>query len=452
MSLLAQSLILSAAAIGGAGAAYAFGGGPFAWGASGMATALAHLAVWRMRPKKTPVVMLHSTVADRFDRPAAFSLWCPPAMFEGYLRWMKRRGYQTVTLQQLYDHVSKGASLPDKPIVLTFDDGYLDNWVYAAPLLKKYGFTATVFVPSDFVQPSETPRPTIEDVWSGKLQESQLELFGYMNRAELRLASQSGVLEVQSHGRTHTWLPISEQVIDFHHPQLKLRHLRPSWWNARPDRKPYWFQEISAADLSWGAPIYENRLALAGPTVQPDPGVHEHLTTYVANHGGRDFFQHADWKAQLQRELERYRQTQPAALAVESPEQFSQRLRWELEGSRTALEQITGRPVRFMCWPNGGTCERAFELLAECGYLAATLPSRAKQPRNHLGTRPDRIGRISATSFFRGSHKVWPWVMSFALKVERNRGNGYAELPIKAIWLYRQFVKAGGETPPGAEE
>ena len=268
---------------------------------------------------------------------------------------------------------------------------------------------------------------------------------------EIRVAQQ-GVLDVQSHGRTHTWLPYSESVIEFHHPDLKLRHLRPTWWNAFPERKPYWFQRISVDDLPWGAPVYENRLALAAPAVQPDPGLSAHLIAFTAEHGGREFFLRPDWRQQLQRQVDVYRSEAPPSAKPESQEEFRARLRWELEGSRLALEAITGKPVRFMCWPNGGTCEQAFELLNECGYWAATLPSRAKQPNNNIGTRPDRIGRISATSFFRGTTTPLPWVVSFALKVERNRGNHYMELPIKAIWLYRKFVKPGGVTPPGAEE
>ncbi|MFN7964626.1 MAG: polysaccharide deacetylase family protein [Acidobacteriota bacterium] len=452
MSALAQGIGVGVAASLGAIAAAASGAGPFALGAVAAATGLTHAALWRLRPTKTPVVMLHSVVGDRAGRPGAFSLWCPPAMFEAYLQYLKRRRYHTITLTELHQHLEHGTALPSKPIVLTFDDGYLDNWVYAAPLLKKYGFTGTVFVPSDFVAPEERVRPTIEDVWAGKLSESDLDVYGYMNRAELRAVAQQGVLDVQSHGRTHTWLPYSESVIEFHHPDLKLRHLRPTWWNAFPERKPYWFQRISVDDLPWGAPVYENRLALAAPAVQPDPGLSAHLIAFTAEHGGREFFLRPDWRQQLQRQVDVYRSEAPPSAKPESQEEFRARLRWELEGSRLALEAITGKPVRFMCWPNGGTCEQAFELLNECGYWAATLPSRAKQPNNNIGTRPDRIGRISATSFFRGTTTPLPWVVSFALKVERNRGNHYMELPIKAIWLYRKFVKPGGVTPPGAEE
>jgi peptidoglycan/xylan/chitin deacetylase (PgdA/CDA1 family) len=419
---------------------------------SAIAGGLVLLQFWVLafRPVRVPVVMLHSIVGDRPDRPGTFPVWCPPACFEGYLRYLQRRGYHTVTLAELHAHTASGAPLPSKPIVLTFDDGYLDNWVHAAPLLRRYGFTGTVFVPADFIEAGAAPRPTIDDVAAGRVREADLAVYGYMNAGELRAAAQSGVLDVQSHGRTHTWLPVSEEVIDFHRPDLPMRHLRPAWWNANPARKPRWFQEIAADDLPWGAPVYRNELALSRGAFFPDPTLEVVLIAHVAARGGRTFFDRVGWRDELNALVRAHREKYPATGAAESPEAFRARLVDELRGSREKLEAITGRPVRFMCWPNGGTCDEAFALLSECGYLGATLPSRARQPLNHRETEPGRIGRISATSFFRGTHRPFPWILSFALKVERNRGNGYAELPIKAIWLYRRFVPAPGERPAGA--
>lgn len=451
-SWLGRGLHMAGAAAVGAGAGYALTDDPLLIGASAAAIGVAHSVMFSPVPTKTPVVMLHSVAPDLPGRPAPFSLWCPPEMFEGYLKYLRWRGYTTITLKQLYDHIKHGTAIPAKPIVLTFDDGYLDNWVYAAPLLEKYGMCGTVFMPSDFVQPGETVRPTIKEVWAGRARATELPTYGYLNRAELRQLAQSGLLDIQSHGRTHTWLPTSERIVEFHHPGLKMRHLRPTWWNAHTERKPFWFEEISHEGLPWGAPIYENKLALSARAVQPDPRLGTLLTGLVAAAGGREFFTQPDWRAQLERQVADFRRDNPPHAQPEETAAFTERLRWELAGSREQLEAICGTPVQFMCWPNGGTCPEAFALLESTGYLGATLPSRAKQPQNHAGTRPDRLGRVSATSYFRGTRKVFPWVFSFATKIERNRGNRYMEFPIKAIWLYRQFVKPGGDAPPGAEE
>ena len=55
-------------------------------------------------------------------------------------------GYQTVSLADLYTAVTGGGGLPDKPVILTFDDGGVDNYQVAFPILKQYGLTATFFV------------------------------------------------------------------------------------------------------------------------------------------------------------------------------------------------------------------------------------------------------------------------------------------------------------------
>lgn len=68
------------------------------------------------------------------------------AAFEAQIAALSREGYTAITLQMLIDYVEKGAPLPDKPLLITFDDGYESNILLAAPILEKYGMRATVFV------------------------------------------------------------------------------------------------------------------------------------------------------------------------------------------------------------------------------------------------------------------------------------------------------------------
>lgn len=73
-------------------------------------------------------------------------LCMPPDKFEKQIAYLSQHGYHSVTLTQLYDFFYGNGQLPEKPIVITFDDGYKDNYTTAFPILKKYSFTATVFV------------------------------------------------------------------------------------------------------------------------------------------------------------------------------------------------------------------------------------------------------------------------------------------------------------------
>ncbi len=389
--------------------------------------------------RSIPVVMFHSVADDREGRPAAFTLYAGVAEFESYLAYLKRRRWVTITLQDLHDAQSGRKTLPPRSIVLTFDDGYLDNWVVVAPLLRKYGFTGTVFVPSDFVQPGETPRPTLEEVWSGKRSAADLEMFGYLNRGEIRELARTGVLDVQSHARSHTWLPSSDEVVTFHRPGLSVRrYLRWMWWNRYPDRKPFWFQKIRHEDLPWGTPVFRNDLALAGRAFVPHADLEARLVRHVAERGGPAFFERPDWHEALTAEVHLFRKQVGPAATPESEEAYERRLRHEIEGSRRVLEDLTGRPVRFLCWPNGGVCDDAFRIALESGYLATTIPSRMARGGNRPGDAAHQIRRIGSTPFFHGK-AIWPKTVSFAMQVERARGSRIMNVPIKAIWVYRRL-------------
>lgn len=75
--------------------------------------------------------------------------------FETHLKWLYARGYQSVPLADLDRSLSPATNdwrtLPSKSVVITFDDGYRDNYLYAWPILKRYGYTATIFVVADAI-------------------------------------------------------------------------------------------------------------------------------------------------------------------------------------------------------------------------------------------------------------------------------------------------------------
>lgn len=66
--------------------------------------------------------------------------------FDSLLGALKRGGYQSISLDQYLAHRSGEAAMPRKPIILTFDDGYRSNADVAVPIMRKHGFTATIFV------------------------------------------------------------------------------------------------------------------------------------------------------------------------------------------------------------------------------------------------------------------------------------------------------------------
>lgn len=91
-----------------------------------------------------PILMYHKVNPD--PRSGGLGLRVPPYKFARQMEYLAAHGFHTVSLVDVVDHFQKGKSLPSRPVVITFDDGYLDNYTYAFPILKRHRFTATIFV------------------------------------------------------------------------------------------------------------------------------------------------------------------------------------------------------------------------------------------------------------------------------------------------------------------
>ncbi len=94
-----------------------------------------------------PILMYHyvSTPPEGADAIRR-DLSVTPAQFEEHLAYLRQAGYETVTMKELAYALSGHTTLPPKPVIISFDDGYRDNYENAFPLLRKYGYTGIFFV------------------------------------------------------------------------------------------------------------------------------------------------------------------------------------------------------------------------------------------------------------------------------------------------------------------
>ncbi|HVO39054.1 MAG TPA: polysaccharide deacetylase family protein [Spirochaetia bacterium] len=69
-----------------------------------------------------------------------------PETLERELAYLRAGGYTSVTFDDLANHIMKAAALPQKPVIISFDDDWVGQYTYALPLLKKYGYTATFYI------------------------------------------------------------------------------------------------------------------------------------------------------------------------------------------------------------------------------------------------------------------------------------------------------------------
>src|SRR5690625_1203360 len=155
--------------------------------------------------KNVPVLMYHHIA------PEPGFITTTVTNFENQLAWLANNGYQSLTSDEFAAHL-EGEPVQAKSILITFDDGYLDNWVYAYPLLKKYGYCAQILLVTSWIGDGPL-RPILGDsqlpeALSHADCEAAIER-GEADRAILRWSEieamqDSGIIEFHSHTHTHT--------------------------------------------------------------------------------------------------------------------------------------------------------------------------------------------------------------------------------------------------------
>jgi peptidoglycan/xylan/chitin deacetylase (PgdA/CDA1 family) len=128
-----------------------------------------------------PILLYHHVSTSTDTQDSRYNI--PPEKFEEQMKWLYDNGYQTITVSDLVNLIYNGGEIPQRPVVITFDDGNIDNYNNAFPILKKYGFVATFYVVQTYI--------------NGE---------GMISTDQLKELIQAG-WEIGSHSKTHAHLP-----------------------------------------------------------------------------------------------------------------------------------------------------------------------------------------------------------------------------------------------------
>ena len=131
------------------------------------------------------------------------SIQVSPEQFEAYCKFFKRY-FNVVPLRELLDDLKRGNDVSGK-LVITFDDGYQDNYTFAAPALERAGLPATFFVTTDFIGSEKIPwwdeQANVQSEWMNWEQVIDLDRRGFdigshtMSHANLRFSSDAGITQ-----------------------------------------------------------------------------------------------------------------------------------------------------------------------------------------------------------------------------------------------------------------
>jgi len=133
---------------------------------------------------EVPIIMYHKITKDG-GQLGKFAI--TPGEFEADLQFLRDSGYEAVTMADLIRFVHEGEKLPERPIVLTFDDGYFSDYLYLFPLLKQYDTRAVSSI---------IGRVTDEYTAEGR----EDILYPHLLWSQIVEMVESGLVEIQNHG------------------------------------------------------------------------------------------------------------------------------------------------------------------------------------------------------------------------------------------------------------
>ncbi len=135
-----------------------------------------------------PILLYHHVSTNNDTQDSRYNI--PPEKFEEQIKWLYDNHYQTINVSDLANLIYNGGEIPQRPVVITFDDGNIDVFNNAYPILKKYGFVATFYVVQIYV--------------NGK---------DMVSTDQLKELYKNG-WEIGSHSKTHAHLPgVSEDLL-----------------------------------------------------------------------------------------------------------------------------------------------------------------------------------------------------------------------------------------------
>lgn len=331
-------------------------------------------------PPGVAILTYHSVSPSPGWLPWSRKIAVHPDTFARHLAVLRWMGAQVIGTRTLVAARAQRAPVPPRAVVLHFDDGYLDNHRYAAPLLRAHRFPATFFPSLDFIEPGRSVRRDGPDD-------------GYMSWPELGELAATPGFEVEPHGVDHARVPTSPDSVG---TLDAANWRRNAWmqWAGTPGPKYDWFRMTVPTAMPLGSAIPQSGLALAERA----------------------------W-----RDGER-----------ESPEALASRIERDLTACRLAFVEHLGQAPLIFCWPENRSCAEGRTIARRLGYVATT----GGRGRNTAAEPADVLSRVHVGDRVLGIRWLPAEALHFYATVRLMQGNHYWYLVVAPMNLVRRLVFA----------
>ncbi len=291
-----------------------------------------------------PILMYHHVNEHKGD-----IVTISPSDFEKQMAYIKDN-FNTIHLNELLSYLEKGERFPPRTCVITFDDGYYDNFAYAYPILKKYNLKATIFVTTSRIGEKRYIY-TIKDHYTANLEgaimtctslptKKGMGAGNFLTWKELEEMEKTRIIDIQSHTVTHARYFVSPKIKGFNSGNF-----------------PWWLPLATGGDIRPGIPIYEDQKGLLARRYFDDKFLRNYVAQYAADPSSA---------------VERYKSLHGSLKGrFESERERMKRIRGELYLSKKEIEERLKKECLFIAWPWGKYNEELIGLARECGYQGA---------------------------------------------------------------------------------
>lgn len=337
---------------------------------------------------KIPIIYYHSISPSKNANWVKKHLTIELKYFEKHLKYFKKHNFKSLFLDEYFD-LNNYNSKKEKYVIFSFDDGYLDNYIYVYPLLQKYGFKGTIFVSPEFVDEKSPKRLNLFHYWNKQVNFNDLQNFGFLNWKEMREMEYSGTIDIQSHTLTHTKYFVSDRLTKFHHPKSDSLYVIG---NLFPKEKPYYINNKKFNTLiPFGYPIFEEKSAITARKIEINPHFNNEVVDALKNFNW-DLYNFEKAYKIIEPIYNFYKESNSLINSFENEPEYKIRITNELKKSKEILETHLNKEINFCCWPHGDNNDYVHKTAIELGYKATTIGNLNNNTCNDRERIPHRIG------------------------------------------------------------
>lgn len=350
------------------------------------------------KAKSLPVMMYHYVS----DYPNSIAV--SRALFEEHCRALAEKGWRGVGLDEAEAFFVGKEDLPDKSVLFTFDDGYLDNYINAQPILYKYGHKGVMCSVSSCIEDSNEARASVDELLAGKIpgKGSIPEIPGlnkpiyenelgydirkdiFCNRAEIKAMDEAGIIRVISHCQKHLGVYLGPEYTAFIQPENQKR----TFYHTHCPR-PY------------GLPDFKVLGGLMHKAFIPNPDFVEDIISLVPQkeREADEFFKD---KAKVERLENLVKKYEGALGRYESDRERKDRMVTEIVQGKEELEAVLGYKVKSLCWPWGMYDDLAMDIAKDAGFKVFITTQEGANPP----------GKADAVKRFKAKAQSGNWLLS----------------------------------------